>query len=123
MTAPENTFPARLRALRLGAGLSQRELGERLGKVQVTISGWEGGSREPSLTDLIRLAAIFGCTGDAMLGIGPRHDPGKCPLWVEEILPDLARLDGRGKAVVVAVVKALLRDGDDGSGGDAVPTL
>ncbi len=54
---PTKALPARLRDLRLEAGLSQLELARRLGISQGAVSNWESGTRQPSLDDLYVLAS------------------------------------------------------------------
>jgi transcriptional regulator with XRE-family HTH domain len=49
-----------LRQLRTRANLSQRELAERLGLTQSTLSGWERGTRQPTVTSMEQLAAAVG---------------------------------------------------------------
>lgn len=48
-----------LRSLRLKAGLSQEELGKKLGLAKSTISMYESGTREPNLEVLEAIADIF----------------------------------------------------------------
>jgi len=47
---------ARIRAARTHAGLTQLELGNRIGRDHRTIHRWEYGQRVPSLDDLLLLA-------------------------------------------------------------------
>jgi transcriptional regulator with XRE-family HTH domain len=51
---------ARLRAARLDAGLTQMQLGERIGRDHRTIHRWEYAAREPGLTDLLLIADALG---------------------------------------------------------------
>lgn len=44
---PDQLAPEEIRAKRLSAGLTQRELANKLGVSPATISGWETGSRTP----------------------------------------------------------------------------
>jgi transcriptional regulator with XRE-family HTH domain len=46
----------RLREARLGAGLTQAQLAERIGREHRTIHRWEYAARIPSLEDLLLLA-------------------------------------------------------------------
>lgn len=48
-----------LRSLRLKAGLSQEELGKKLGLAKSTISMYESGTREPNLEVLEAIADTF----------------------------------------------------------------
>lgn len=50
----------RLRTLRKGRGLTQREVADRLGMVRATVSNYEVGRRTPHLSDLRRFAEFYG---------------------------------------------------------------
>lgn len=64
-----NVIGKRIKNLRLEMNLSQKELGERLGFCNQTISFWESGQREPSLDSVVQLAAFFKTSADYLLGI------------------------------------------------------
>ena len=49
------------------AGLTQRELANRIGVTQVCITMWETGERKPDIIKLKKLAHILGCTTDELL--------------------------------------------------------
>lgn len=73
MTRPKDGRPdpgltGRLRAARERAGLSQREVAQRIGGSQPMVSLWEGGRYEPSLTVLRQLAAVYETTAAALIG-------------------------------------------------------
>lgn len=57
-----------IRDLRNNCGLTQRELAERVGVEQSTISMIEKGERKPSLDLAEKLADIFGVSTDDILG-------------------------------------------------------
>lgn len=57
-------YAERIRALRLSAGLSQQELGRRLGVSAVAVGKWERGQTQPDIPSLTRMADIFGTTID-----------------------------------------------------------
>jgi len=48
--------------------MSQAELAEKLGVSQQTISKYERGTREPDNETLVKLAEIFNCSIDYLLG-------------------------------------------------------
>jgi transcriptional regulator with XRE-family HTH domain len=52
-------FPERLKELRTETGLTQEQLGERIGVQRMTIIRWEGGSNPPSDENLLLLAQLF----------------------------------------------------------------
>jgi len=61
----------RIKQLREAAGMSQRELGERIGISGPAVAMWESGENRPSLTNLEKLADVLGVSIDAILGRDP----------------------------------------------------
>ena len=59
----------KLKTLRLQAGLTQKELGERICTTKATISYYELSERTPSPEMLIKLAAVFHVSTDFLLGV------------------------------------------------------
>lgn len=51
---------ARLRELRIAAGLSQTELAEKVGVGRDAVARWEAGNREPLWSNVVALAAALG---------------------------------------------------------------
>ena len=60
----------KLKALRQQAGLTQKQLGERIGTTKATISYYELSERTPSPEMLIKLAGVFHVSTDYLLGVG-----------------------------------------------------
>ncbi len=56
----QEAFRSLLRQLRLGAGLQQRELSERLGKPQSFVSRYESGQRRLDLLELRQICQVIG---------------------------------------------------------------
>ena len=61
----------RIKELREAAGMSQRELGERIGISGPAVAMWESGENRPSLTNLEKLSDVLGVSIDAILGRDP----------------------------------------------------
>lgn len=53
-----DTFTLNLAACRVNAELTQEELGNKLGVNKATISNWELGKTEPSVTNLKKIGEI-----------------------------------------------------------------
>lgn len=60
VSARQQTIGARIRDRRRDAGLSQVELGERVGRDHKTIHRWETAITAPTLIDLLLLADAIG---------------------------------------------------------------
>ena len=61
-------FTERLKELRLKKGLTQTELGEKVGVKQNSFTNWENGKREPSFENLIKLADLLEVSLDWLFG-------------------------------------------------------
>ncbi|HIR98845.1 MAG TPA: helix-turn-helix transcriptional regulator [Candidatus Coproplasma avistercoris] len=62
-------FAERLKELRAGKELSQRELAKATGLTQSAINLWENAKRVPNGTAIVTLAKFFGVTADYLLGL------------------------------------------------------
>lgn len=61
-------FHERLGEIRRERGLTQSDVAERFGMLPRSYRYWEAGSREPSLSNLVKLADLFDVTTDWLLG-------------------------------------------------------
>ena len=52
---------------RKARGLSQEELASRLGVSRQAVSKWESGASDPSTTNLLALAKLFGVSAEELL--------------------------------------------------------
>lgn len=59
----------RLKKLRLKQHYTQKDVADILGVTRATISGYEQGVAEPPADILIKLASIYKCTTDYILGM------------------------------------------------------
>ena len=57
-----------LKKLRTTNGITQTELGKRLGVIKQTISNWENDISEPGIDTLIKYAELFGVSLDEVVG-------------------------------------------------------
>ena len=67
-------FGTSLKQLRQSAGMTQKELAEKIGVTKSVISYYELQERTPSPEILIKLASVFNVTTDYLLGI--EREPG-----------------------------------------------
>jgi transcriptional regulator with XRE-family HTH domain len=69
------SFNEKLIALRKSNGLSQEELGDRVGVTRQTVSKWELGQTTPEMDKLIELSKLFGISIDEFVGIEKEAEP------------------------------------------------
>ena len=58
----------KLKELRTELGLTQKNIAKNLGCNQTAVGKYERGELEPNIQTLIKLATIFGCSVDYLLG-------------------------------------------------------
>ena len=63
-----NVFPQRLKEIRIKRGLTQTEVGEKVGVKQSTFTNWENGKREPNFEIVIKLADLLEVSVDWLFG-------------------------------------------------------
>ncbi len=88
-------FGEKLKALRTGLKLSQRELAERLGVAKSIVSYYESGDRYPSYDILVKMARLFHVTTDYLLDVDKNR------------MIDVSNLSEEEIGVVISVIKAL----------------
>jgi transcriptional regulator with XRE-family HTH domain len=93
---------SRVKALREARGLSQRALSQQLRISKSMVTKYEGGLHTPTVTVLVRLAALFEVTLDSLLGRDVR-DPRllRCMLGIET-------MDESSRIVVVDAIEAIV---------------
>jgi transcriptional regulator with XRE-family HTH domain len=97
----------RLRALRVQAGLSQAELGARLGLTAGAINRYESGGRRVPLSEVPRIAAVLGVPPGALLEV-PAAGPGSASAEaVRELAPAYRARRGGGRAAVPTYARSL----------------
>ena len=101
---------AYIQTLRKEKGMTQTELGERLGLSCQAISKWERGEGLPDTSVLLDLAEILETTVDSLLRGGEVHIPFSGKLSVENILEGihsfftLIRLIGRDNTLYQGMI-------------------
>lgn len=65
----KNKFCIRLKELRIEKGINQVMLASKLQVSKGIISLWENGLREPTLSNLVAIAKIFGVSLDYLVGL------------------------------------------------------
>lgn len=76
--SPQERFAVNLRRARIGAGISQEELGSRCDLHRTEISLLERAGREPRLGTIVKLAGALSTTPDALCaGVSWLSKPGR----------------------------------------------
>lgn len=103
----------KIKELRLQADLSQKDLGEKIGVNQTAVGKYEREELEPNITILCKLANLFDCSIDYL--VGRENDFGNVSnnlpaLTSEEVqlLADFKKLDAVNKYKVIGYCHALL---------------
>ena len=66
-------FPKRLRELRREYGYKMKEVAEILGVSVPTVSAYELGTRAPLLPGLVKIAQLYHCSTDYLLGLDDKE--------------------------------------------------
>lgn len=77
------TFGERLREARLAKGLTQSELGEKIGVAKSTLAGYEKGSREPDLQKIRLLLETLDIDANELFGVEKDLPAGRSPEEVQ----------------------------------------
>jgi transcriptional regulator with XRE-family HTH domain len=96
------SFGRRLAELRKARGLTQTELGERIGVSKRVIAYYEGETDRPPAAKLDQLAAALGVTTDELLGVKPVKE--KPPVKNRRLIKSLQILEKLPKEDQKAVV-------------------
>lgn len=62
-------FYENLKTARLRAGLSQKEVADKIGVAKSTYSLYESGNREPNVNTIKRIAGVLNVSADMLLGL------------------------------------------------------
>lgn len=62
-------FNEKLKELRKANNFSQKELGEKLGVTNYSVSDWEQGRAQPDFETLVKISKLFAVSTDYLLGL------------------------------------------------------
>lgn len=83
-----NLFPQRLKEAREQLDMKQKEVQDKVGVNNRTLSGYENGKAEPDFNTLIKLSDLYNVSADWLLGREDKHVPTVKP--AEETKIDLS---------------------------------
>ena len=102
-------YMEKLKGFRIKMGLSQKELGEKVGVSEASISNYETGKREPEFATLCALADLFDCTLDVLVR-GKEKDRPFGRSSREDILKEFDSLSVEELEYYSALLQAALAD-------------
>ncbi len=95
------TTGQRIKAARIKAGLTQKELGKRLGVAYQTLAQWENDLRKPKYETIQRILDALGISFPELMGMKPDND-GTWITWEKETIEGIEDFirsyDGRIRA-------------------------
>lgn len=98
-----------IKMLRQMRGMSQEQLGSRIGKTRSAVSQYEHGEIVPRMGVIERLAEVFGVSKHDIIG-GYEYTVADFPAYGEQELVEIYRsLDSRGRDVLLSTARALVR--------------
>ena len=104
----ENDHGKRLKQLRQAAGLSQRQLAERVGVIHSNINYWENSSKLPRAELLIPIAKSLGVSVEVLLG-EPKPSKSKIPGGkLGEVFEAASHLPRRQQQKIAEVVEGMI---------------
>lgn len=64
---------ANMKAERARNGLRAEDVAHKIGVSTGTLFAWENGKKEPKSSNLMRLASLYGCAPEYLLGVTDEH--------------------------------------------------
>lgn len=99
-------FGERIKAYRKAMKLSQKELGEKIGALNTSISNWENNLNMPNADQIMALCEVFGISPRELLGANEDAlDPEEV-----EMIKQYRSLSKTRKAVVLNLISSILED-------------
>lgn len=106
------TFKENLRQLRKENNLTQREVASKIALLETTYQSYEAGRTEPPIEIIIKLADIFECSVDYLLGRASELDVVNIQTDLteqqKELLQNFDKLNVEGKARLMGYLLALM---------------
>ena len=109
------TTGQRIKDVRKKAGLTQKELGEKLGLAFQSIAQWENDLRNPKIDTLQRLAAALGVPLEELIGLpapaGSAGPDSALPDDVQRVASSMEQMNQEGREKVVDYAEDLEASG------------
>jgi transcriptional regulator with XRE-family HTH domain len=102
-------FGARLRAIRTDRGLTQVELAEQVGVIQVIISDYERGVLRPYHDMIARFARTLKVSADELLGLKPFKGNGDANIKLMRRLKQIEALPDAQQKVLLKTIDTFIK--------------
>lgn len=107
------SLSGKLREFRLKAGMTAKEVGDKIGRSEKTISGWEHGRGQPDADMLFRLCQLYGVKNIGVFYDGSVADADSGASEDEEELLCLYRLlNSNGKTILLNTARGFAGNPD-----------
>ena len=108
-TTAKQALSDNLKRIRMRAGFSQKELAEKMNIPAPTISRYEKGQQEPSLSAVKKMAEVLQCSIDELVGHKiPRNFDAIAQYWHELLFPSFSvSFDHEQQSFVIAVLQEM----------------
>lgn len=103
---------SRMKLLREGKNMSQKELGEGIGVSDVMISMYEQNKKKPSLSTVIRIADFFDVSTDYLL-CKDNQNNNDIPENITAVARDLMDLPEENKKLAIDMIKMMSKRGKE----------
>lgn len=99
----------KLRELRKTRGLTQQQLADKVGVLNVSISNYERGTQMPDILTLTKIANVLGVSTDVLLGLNDPIDEADAPQTLEAriLASGIDKLPKAQREQALNVIKAM----------------
>lgn len=94
------TIGERIREIRKSRGLTQKELGERLGLSYQSIAQWENDLRKPKSETILKIACALGVRYEDIVGLETFNSGAEFDKRRNEIIEELRKSDGKTLKII-----------------------
>ncbi len=102
----------RIKKLREGKNISQKELAKELGVTDAMVSMYENDKKNPSLEVITKLAAFFNVSTDYLLGAETMQDS-EMPKNIRAVARDLLDLPEENRKLAIDMIKMMSKKADE----------
>lgn len=105
----------KLRELRKARGLTQQQLADKVGILNVSLSNYERGTQMPDILTLTRIANVLGVSTDTLLGLNDVDEDENIPQTLEAriLAKGIDKLPKQQREQALNVVKAMFMQYQD----------